>query len=193
MPATRTRGGALVDSDMFRGEFSMSRKVVQWIMLAMSGAAAVGCASIFGGSEHDVAISSEPEAANITVINSAGDTVFTGTTPATVKLKGGKGYFKGEDYTVNFSKSGFGDASTPIKRGVSGWYVAGNLVIGGLIGWLIVDPITGAMYTLDKRVLGVLQPVAARNDTGSAGDAGLHLVTLQDLPAQFRDDLVRIN
>ena len=172
----------------------MSSKPVQWTMLVVSAVLAAGCASIFGGSEHDVAISSEPDAANITVVNSAGDTVFKGTTPATVKLKGGKGYFKGEDYTVNFSKPGYGDSSTPIKRGVSGWYVAGNLVIGGLIGWLIVDPATGAMYTLDKRVLGVLQPVPGGADnTVSAGDTGLRLVSLDDVPAHLRDDLVRIN
>ena len=188
-----TRGGAHVVGDKLKGDSKVSKRTVQWVMLVMSGVLTAGCASIFGGSEHDVAISSEPEAASVTVINSAGDKVFTGTTPATVKLKGGKGYFKGEDYTVNFSKPGFGDTSVPIKRGLSGWYVAGNLVIGGLIGWLIVDPITGAMYTLDKRVLGVLQPVAGGTDTKPAEDTGLRVVTLQDLPAQFRDDLVRIN
>jgi len=32
---------------------------------------------------------------------------------------------------------------------VGGWYIAGNILVGGLIGWFIVDPITGAMWNLE--------------------------------------------
>jgi len=36
----------------------------------------------------------------------------------------------------------------PLKGSVNGWYVAGNLFFGGLIGWLIIDPFNGGIYTL---------------------------------------------
>ena len=39
-----------------------------------------------------------------------------------------------------------------------GWYIGGNILVGGLIGWFIVDPLTGAMYTLPKEVNADLRP-----------------------------------
>ena len=38
--------------------------------------------------------------------------------------------------------------TSKIPYDVSGWYAGGNLFFGGLIGYLIVDPMTGAMWTL---------------------------------------------
>lgn len=37
---------------------------------------------------------------------------------------------------------------------MDGWYF-GNILFGGLIGFLIVDPATGAMYTLKPDTLNV--------------------------------------
>ena len=37
---------------------------------------------------------------------------------------------------------------------LNGWYI-GNVVFGGLIGLLIVDPETGAMWRLDENPIGV--------------------------------------
>ena len=34
-------------------------------------------------------------------------------------------------------------------------------MLGGAIGMLIVDPLTGAMYTLPEDVVGTLKPIAA--------------------------------
>lgn len=61
-------------------------------------------------------------------------------------------YFNPEKYTVVASKDGFKTQTTIIDWHVSGWYWAGNFVIGGLIGYLIIDPITGDMYYLDEEV-----------------------------------------
>lgn len=36
----------------------------------------------------------------------------------------------------------------------AGWCSAGNVVVGGLIGRLIVDPITGAMWNLGPEAVG---------------------------------------
>ena len=64
----------------------------------------------------------------------------------------------GQKYEILASKDGFKTQSSIIDWHVSGWYYAGNLVIGGLIGYLIVDPLTGDMYYLDEEVHLNMQP-----------------------------------
>jgi hypothetical protein len=86
--------------------------------------------------------------------------VHNGSTPNTVTLPSGRGYFKGEAYTITFKKEGYAEASTILDTSMSGWYW-GNILIGGLIGMLVVDPLTGAMYKLPEDATGNLgSPVA---------------------------------
>jgi hypothetical protein len=73
-------------------------------------------------------------------------------TPATIKLERSRGYFKGEEYKLVFEATGYYTGETYIKGKVDGWYF-GNILFGGLIGLLIVDPLTGSMYTLSPREL----------------------------------------
>ncbi|ADU37658.1 hypothetical protein [Variovorax paradoxus] len=119
-----------------------------------------GCASIFNGTTQAVAFSSAPQGAAMTITNRAGEPVHTGTTPSTVTLKRGAGYFKSEAYTVTMKKEGFADASQQVDSQVSGWYVA-NIMLGGLLGMLIVDPASGGMYTFPDTVKGTLAPTVA--------------------------------
>jgi hypothetical protein len=55
----------------------------------------------------------------------------------------------------------------PIQNSIDGWYWA-NFLIGGVIGLLIVDPATGAMFEIDTPHVGLnlaaVNSVAA--DTG---------------------------
>jgi hypothetical protein len=52
---------------------------------------------------------------------------------------------------------------------LSGWYF-GNILIGGLIGLLIVDPLTGAMYDLEPE--NIEQSLTAvQAEAVQAGDA----------------------
>jgi hypothetical protein len=48
---------------------------------------------------------------------------------------------------------------------MDGWYI-GNILFGGLIGILIVDPLTGAMWKLDDVVYGNLSPNHESKATG---------------------------
>lgn len=107
-----------------------------------------GCASIMSGSVQTVKIATEPEDAQMVMTNKAGEVVCKAQTPLLVNLKKSRGYFKGETYTVKLNKAGYKEQSFVIDSQPSGWYIAGNLVFGGLIGWLAVDPATGAMFTL---------------------------------------------
>ena len=110
-----------------------------------------GCASIIRDNAQVVPIQSNVEEADIEITNSKGAVVYTGQTPTTVWLKPSKsGYFSPEKYMIKASKKGYTTSYTPIDWHVSNWYWFGNLAFGGLIGYFIVDPLTGKMYYLDE-------------------------------------------
>ncbi len=145
------------------------------------------CASIVSKSEYPVSISSKPEGADISVTNRAKENVFVGKTPTTVVLKAGASFFKGEDYTVTFKKEGYTPHTAQIRRGVDGWYIAGNLFFGGLIGWLIVDPGTGAMWTLENL------HIEMNPQSSSSIRNELHIVTIDEVPVRLHSEMVKIN
>ncbi|MGK5712924.1 hypothetical protein ACSNKO_18985, partial [Proteus mirabilis] len=57
-------------------------------------------------------------------------------------------YFGKKQYEVTISKDGASPVTLPLKSNANGWYIGGNLLFGGLIGWFLVDPFNGGMYTL---------------------------------------------
>lgn len=108
---------------------------------------ATGCASIVSDSEYPVRVSAVPWKTEFEIYDENNILVHSGYTPSTVKLKAGDGYFDGQRYTIKFRKTGYQDQTTQINTSLDGWYW-GNILLGGLIGMLIVDPLTGAMYKL---------------------------------------------
>lgn len=111
-------------------------------------ALSTGCASIVHNRDRKVQINSQPEGATVTISNP--DTkraVHTGKTPLTVSLEPKRGFFKGQSYTVRLELDGYQTDEITLKPEISGWYF-GNIVFGGLIGLLIVDPATGAMWNI---------------------------------------------
>ena len=143
------------------------------------------CASIVSKSSYPVVINSQPDQADIVITDEHGKKVYRGKTPTTVSLKTSEGYFDGKNYTVTFTKDGYTSYTAPIKRGVDGWYIAGNIFLGGLIGYLIVDPLTGAMWTLEKEVNAVLSPLVSSEQDPS----GLQIVSLADIPVHLRSQM----
>ncbi len=117
--------------------------------LVVAAGLMTGCASVVGDTKYDVRVTSTPPDASFEVVNKDGDIVQTGSTPSTVTLKSGRGYFKGQTYDLKFKKSGYADKVVTLDSSLSGWYW-GNLLIGGVIGMLVVDPLTGAMYKLPE-------------------------------------------
>jgi hypothetical protein len=118
-----------------------------------------GCASIVSDSTYPVAINSTPSGASYQITNEKGVVVRSGVTPDNVLLKAGAGYFDGETYKVSYQKDGYTGNSAALNSGIDGWYWA-NISLGGLIGMLIVDPITGAMYTLPPNANASLDSVS---------------------------------
>lgn len=111
-----------------------------------------GCASIVSESKYPIAVMSNPSYAKFEITNKHGSVVHTGVTPTTVTLKSGAGYFEGEQYIISFHRKGYADEKVVIDTEVSNWYIFGNIGFGGFIGWLIVDPATGAMFNLPPNV-----------------------------------------
>lgn len=105
-----------------------------------------GCASVMSGRYADVAISSNPPDAHVTVQNQRGETVAAANTPAVVKLKRGNGFLKPAHYTATIVSPGYEPTEVAINPKVNPW-IFGNVIFGGLIG-LVVDPATGAMWNL---------------------------------------------
>jgi len=112
-----------------------------------------GCASIVRDNSQTIPIRANVEGTDIKIVNEYGATVYQSKTPTVVNLKTStSGYFSPAKYTLYASKPGYQTYITPINWHVSAWYLLGNLGFGGLIGWLIVDPLTGKMYYLDEEV-----------------------------------------
>jgi hypothetical protein len=145
------------------------------------------CATIVSKARYPVAFTSEPPGASFTVTDVNGREVFTGNTPTVVPLKPGGDYFQRQTYTIKFSKPGFETKTMMLEADFNGWYL-GNLLFGGVIGLLIVDPLTGAMYRINDTQL---QATLMTSGQGLAPttEGGLQIVSIQDVPAGLRDKL----
>lgn len=127
------------------------KKVLLTFTIGIFAGLLSSCATIIRDNSQTIPINASTEKVDIKIMNKKGITIFQGQTPTVVNLKtSAGGYFDPEQYTVVASKDGFTTQTQVIDWNVSGWYIFGNLGFGGLIGYLIVDPITGDMYYLDE-------------------------------------------
>ena len=81
------------------------------------------------------------------------------TEPTEIRLSSKGGYFIPADYRLVFEKDGFKGDEAKLETNFNWWYL-GNILFGGLIGALIVDPATGAMWEIrETAVVGSLKPL----------------------------------
>ncbi|HEY8568160.1 hypothetical protein [Microbulbifer sp.] len=146
-----------------------------------------GCASILSDSNYPVVINSNPSGANFVVVNEAGYDVHSGVTPSTVTLSASDGYFSSASYVVKFQMAGFQEQSFQLRAGMDGWYI-GNILLGGIIGMLIVDPATGAMWKLPENANVTLNPV-----TASTGLETMTIASIHQLSDEAKAQLIAIN
>lgn len=149
------------------------------------------CATIFGGTRHTFVLNSNPGDAKLVITNKKGREVFNGNTPATVRLKSGAGYFTPAEYTVKFTKPGHEELTVPIHFKLNGWYF-GNILIGGAIGMLIVDPLTGGMWKVnagEKQIYKTLKPQGAT----AQNQPSLNIIDIKHVDEGMKDQLVKIN
>ncbi|MCC1495997.1 SHOCT domain-containing protein [Alcanivorax sp. 1008] len=142
-----------------------------------------GCASILSESRYPVSINSNTPDAVVVVKNRSGVEMHRATTPAMVTLPAGDGFFRKAKYTMEFEKDGYVGSTQNLEPSMDGWYV-GNILFGGLIGLLIVDPATGAMWKLPEMAHGslVLDPqYQAAEDQGAEAQGKSAVDRLRDI------------
>lgn len=148
------------------------------------------CASMFGKSSYPLYISAQPTGADINITDQKGQTVYDGQSPATVMLKSSSDYLKSATYNVAISYPGYKAQNITVTSKINGWYWA-NIAFGGLIGMLIVDPLTGAMYKLDNTRINVVLQEETQNRNLSENE--LNIIHINDLPENMKEYLVKIN
>jgi hypothetical protein len=102
------------------------------------------CASIFSGTTQDITLRTTP-GATYSITDTYGKQVASGNTQGTANLERGAGYFSPHAYKARISKPGYQPKTIDIQPGMNPWYFA-NILLGGVVGMIIVDPLTGAMY-----------------------------------------------
>ena len=147
-----------------------------------------GCATIVSKSNYPITVSTDPDKASVVIVDEHDIPLFTGKSPVAVKLKAGRGYFARSSYKIKISKEGYETQIIPVKFKLKGWYF-GNLLLGGFIGLLIVDPLTGAMWKIDQDYF-----VANLEKSGSkaATEASLHIKLLSEVTPAEREAMVRL-
>jgi hypothetical protein len=101
-----------------------------------------GCATIINGTTEPIAITSTPSGAKVRV-----DGQQSYTTPANIDMA------RGRDHLLTFHKDGYEDENFTIVHSMSA-AVAGNILLGGLIGWG-VDAMDGAQDKLTPETVQI--------------------------------------
>jgi len=164
----------------------------QIALLAALGACAAitGCATIVHSGPRPVSVASTPEGAKVSIYDRDGHLVQTNTTPFLAELPTKYRYFQGQTYRLVFEMPGHETTEVNLGSSLSGWYL-GNVIFGGLIGLLVVDPMTGAMYNLtpDK----IEQPLSATQAQVLRDKKGLLVVLASQTTEGERTQMVRVN
>ena len=105
-----------------------------------------------------------------------------------MKLKAGSGFFGKARYQVTYTKNGYETKTVPVEFKLDGWYF-GNILLGGLIGMLIIDPATGAMYKLETEFLNE----TLVQSTASVQKEELKVYALNEIPTEWKNHLVEVS
>jgi len=161
------------------------------VMTAFGACAALtGCATIVHSGPRAISVASSPSGAKVSIYDRSNVLVQTNTTPFVAQLNTKYGYFKGQNYRLVFELPGHANAEVKIDSSLSGWYL-GNLVFGGLVGMLIVDPMTGAMYDLKPEKIE--QPLSDAQAQVIRAGKGLLVVLASQTTPHEREQMVRVN
>lgn len=168
-------------------------ELINGLVVVVLAAVCSACATIMGQPTQTLPISSAPSEAGITIVDETGAEVFKGATPTSVTLQKSSGKYWGKkNFTVTIAKPGFQTQVIPVTASANGWYIAGNLVFGGLIGWFIVDPLSGNMYTLSPEAVAGNLATAQSAHNNTAKDGSIAIMLIEDVPEAMRSQMVSV-
>jgi hypothetical protein len=166
------------------------KQVITGVTLLLAGLFVGGCASIVHGGSRLVKIATEPAGAKASISTKEGEVVTVQTTPCTVLLDQKRGYFKGQSFILKLELDGYKTAEVELNSSLSGWYF-GNIVFGGLIGMVVVDPLTGAMWNIEpSEIKQTLTPQQAKLIKEKNGFV---VVLVSEVTESERKHMTRIN
>jgi hypothetical protein len=113
----------------------MKKSIALFLIVAVFS---MSCATIITGTDQEMQIGSKPAGASFVIYDNYNMEVWNGTTPSTVVLPKGDGFFKGANYRLTITKPGYETQSIQIRAKLNGgWYLAGNCFsVGGSAGLL---------------------------------------------------------
>jgi len=144
------------------------------------------CASIVSKSTYPLSINSSPTNAKVSITDKKGKEIYFGNTPVNVKLKAGAGFFSKAEYQVKFSSPGYDERIVPIKFKLDYWYF-GNFW-GNVVGMLIIDPATGAMWKIKTTFINEI----LSKSTVSI-DPEMKILNINEVPENWKTYMVRVN
>ena len=170
----------------------MKNKMWKAMIILLASTVLFSCATLVGKSSPETLnVISTPDQAIVVITDETNTNIFEGKTPTVLSLEKKKGYFSGKKYTVKISKEGYAEHSVTVDTTASGWYIGGKFIFGGVIGWFIVDPATGAMWTLDTNEINVTLEASKQGALIYPNKTGV--VLLQDVPLSLRDKMVKVS
>lgn len=128
---------------------SALRKMSKLPLVVAALYALTGCSTVMNDRIQDVSVMSEPAGQRYTITDEDGKRVATGVTPATVTLDAAAGFFDGQTYQVAYENG----PTVELDSHTTGWYWVGFCIT--VFSGLVVDPITGDMFTLPDDVSNV--------------------------------------
>lgn len=161
------------------------KTIVKSLLVILTAVSVVGCATIVSRSSWPLTVNTNPNGAQVEITDRNGLTVFKGSAPATVKLNSGAGFFVPQRYNIKISQEGYEEKIVTVSCTINGWYL-GNVIFGGLIGLLIVDPLSGAMYRLETNLVNV------NLDQKATSERTLQIIDINDLPQEYRKHLIAL-
>lgn len=120
--------------------------MIKAVIISFSCMCLSGCATVIHGTKQDVSVSTNPSEASVS------DGTTTLHTPAKFNLK------RNQNYILTITKPGYKTETVKITHVISD-AVAGNILLGGFIGWGI-DAADGAQWRLEPdTILVTLRPL----------------------------------
>ena len=140
-----------------------------------------GCASVICGPQQKVKINSRPNGAEVVIYDSNGQVVAENTTPCVAKLnRRAPDYLEAASYVILVKKEGFAPVQIPLSGTVNRAYFA-NVLNAGL--GLIVDPLTGSMWTLSPDAVSA--NFASESAMSFNHEGGLMIALKEEVPQEL--------
>lgn len=148
------------------------------------------CATIVSKTSYPVSIDSDPAGAHISITDKKGKEIYKGVTPTAIRLNSGAGFFSRAEYQVRFFANGYDEKVIPVSFKLNGWYF-GNIAFGGVLGMLVIDPASGAMWRIEKSSQDIFATLG--KSTISLKEPTLKIISINDVPEKMKSNLIKVN